>query len=756
MWASTKIKASKAHAYAWHQMLWAKYHVQLWLSKYKWKVLSICILILIGLNIGFLPKIDPLLVAYFPGESSINNLKSALISLGGALIGAAFIAFSLIMFSTQVNIERMPHGLFFRFGKDVFILLLFVATLLSGIAICFSSTLLFDVKNLSIAVSIAFWGVITIISFVIRAYERTLFLINPVNQLNMLIELVEKDLKSWERRAEKAKPLLGDGGCDHQKEGSSLKSTHDIKRTVYQQRNPHGKHLAQNAIDHAFSFFQRYAERGDYVVSAHALQTVSQINHIYVLSKGKTFFSSNLWIENPYSSDELITHSLESLRRSLTVAIGRMDEQQATQILQTISQLANIYLNIDYSDQYASKSHANLAAYHLGEAVTSILAHEMTDVVMEGVRLMGGCVSLISQHGKVNDTVALIDKIGMIALVGIGNKKNYPITVTAIQQLSNSTMVLLRSKPQELSFVFKTIKRNVSFVSEMVLKLPSIPIENSHSIYLAPYYSCQPSNLSSMMANLANAVLDADADNEDAKRVIGNFTTWSDQIFEPERKLFKQAIEAESDLLFHHIEWTITISEILVMLSNTPACEDYIKEKLQKNALRLISNLSWVPDDEKSVSIVSNYQFHETLFDAALTGYHRDCKQYLEAACECLLDWAFKGGRLRLGRGTLELSLNGLAVLALLPERDDAEVALIEDIKKKISSVAIFQEDLDNSARELRERAATLYRIGEYTTSKIEVVMKQIDAEKMQNLLTEIANVLSPNTADEEVNISIF
>ena len=81
-------------------------------------------------------------------------------------------------------------------------------------------------------------------------------------------------------------------------------------------------------IDYVFSFARRYAERGDYVVSEHALQVIGQINKLYVQHKGKTFYSDNPFVENPFSSDDLVNYSLESLRRSMIVALGRKDEQQ--------------------------------------------------------------------------------------------------------------------------------------------------------------------------------------------------------------------------------------------------------------------------------------------------------------------------------------------------------------------------------------------------------------------------------------------
>ena len=732
------------------KLLWTKYYVQTWFSKNKWKILWASFIFFVGLNIAFLSGIDLLFLARFPDTSSIENLKTVLTTLGGALIGSAFIAFSLIMFSMQVNIERMSSGLFFRFGKDSFILFMFVATLISGIAVCFSSIIARNPAHLAMAISLAFWGTIAIIVLVIQAYERTLFLIDPVKQLSTLLKSVERDLRSWERRAEKAKPLLK-GDDEDKEEKFGFKSTHDIKKSVYMQINPQGKQAAKIAIDYVFSFARRYAERGDYVVSEYALQVIGQINKLYVQHKGKTFYSDNLFVENPFSSDDLVNYSLESLRRSMIVALGRKDEQQVIQILQTFSLLMNIYLLIDYSDEHAAKTHANLAAGYLSEEVKSVFPHDMTNVVMEGLGLMGQCAELSCKFGKTTDAVSIIEEIGFITTAGITNKKFYPIIMTGMKQLSRLTMVLLRSKSHDLSFAFEKIKNNVLFVSENFLKIPSSPLEQIHGTYLGPYYSFQQSNLRLMMGNLANIILNADENNEDANHIIRNFVTWSDQIYISERKLFEQAIKANNGFLFHIIEWTESVGEILVALSNAPACDEGSKRKLQRNASWLISNLSFVPDDKESVSAVAKYKLHETLFDAAMKGHQRESGEYMEAACDCLLGWAFKGGKYELGWGILEQSLYGLAVIALLPDQMDAVEKLKDDMQRKLLKENLPQELLDRTARNIRERAATLYSLSDYSFSSIKAVMKKTNSDALQGLLGDLATILSPESTEKSV-----
>ena len=60
------------------------------------------------------------------------------------------------------------------------------------------------------------------------------------------------------------------------------------------------------------------------------------------------------------------------------------------------------------------------------------------------------------------------------------------------------------------------------------------------------------------------------------------------------------------------------------------------------------------------------------------------------------------------------------------------------------------QEMRDDAARELRERAATLYT-SEFRWSRIHSAMGGIDQEKRRALLQEIADLLSPGSAGESM-----
>jgi uncharacterized membrane protein len=100
--------------------------------RHSWKLIFPVILIFAAASFSLLPQLEPYVSAYLGGTENIQSVRALLTSVSGALIGSAVIAFSLVMFAMQVNVERMPHGLFFRFSSDKRIMLLFVGTCLTS------------------------------------------------------------------------------------------------------------------------------------------------------------------------------------------------------------------------------------------------------------------------------------------------------------------------------------------------------------------------------------------------------------------------------------------------------------------------------------------------------------------------------------------------------------------------------------------------------------------------------------------------
>jgi len=278
-----------------------------------------------------------------------------------------------------------------------------------------------------------------------------------------------------------------------------------------------------------------------------------------------------------------------------------------------------------------------------------------------------------------------------------------------------------------------------------------------HSAYLAPYYSLTTTqSLGAWLADLANALTKAEANNQDASTVIRNIEQWAENLYRTEKEALLIAIEKRSHFTFDVIHWIAHVTKLLVFLSRAPAANDRVKQELPRHALWLIGVLSWIPNDKDTTAFVETFGVTELLFEVALDTMVQGDDEVSKAAGDILFSWAFKAGRHAVGWSILERSLSALATLALW--QDDpapAERLKVELAKRLNTENAPEQEMRDDAARELRERAATLYKSG-FRLSRIHSAMAEIDQEKMQALLQDIADLLSPGTAGEPLNLGVW
>lgn len=191
------------------------------------------------------------------------------------------------------------------------------------------------------------------------------------------------------------------------------------------------------------------------------------------------------------------------------------------------------------------------------------------------------------------------------------------------------------------------------------------------------------------------------------------------------------------------IYWITGVTEILLAVSNAPACDHHSQEELRKHARWLIATLTWIPDDKDTVTFVENFRMTETLFEAAMDARNRGCDDIAKEIGESLLSWTFKGGRYETGWGVLERGLCGLAAFVLLGG-DEQVVELRTAIAARLSGDAAPEREIrERAARRIVERAANLHRHGHWS-SRIDMAIAQSDHAKLRSLLEEIAGLLSP------------
>jgi hypothetical protein len=677
---------------------------------------------------------------HFENSERLTDLRSWLFQLGAALIGAVAIVASLVLFAMQVNIERMPHGLFRRLSSDARLMGTFAGAFVLAMAVgCMGFAV--NANGVGYVVVSAIYASGLVLLLFLLAYRRALTLVNPLRQLELLVAAAAYDLGKWNKRANRSRPLLVDTSAERSRNDSQQ----DMAKVLFFRANPGWTSEAEQQVKHAGSFARRYSEVGDYEVSRAALGAIAAINREYVAAKGRTFFSHPGIFDNPLATDAFINETLELVRQHVKAGAKRGDEEQVEQGLQTFASLVSVYLSIGYSSEDDSKTHAKLAAGYLGEATTSVLPLDVPDVLMEGIRQIQECAVRMIALADPDDAIQLSERVSAIGAASAIRTTLHPVVALCAQTLSDLTFALIAyRKGRETRFALKQLIEQMQFVAKSFLKVPDTPYMSTHGSYLGAYYSLTTRNsLAERLTQVVNAISDAKTGDKDAVKVLRNLQHWSENLHQSVKDLFVEAISVRSFFSHHLMQWIPHVAKVLLVASKAEICPDHIRTKLEKDALWLISQLSWVPDDEKAIAYVEAFQLTEVFFEAALDARGRGFVHFSIEVEKLLLSWTFKAGKRERGWGTFERGLRGAAVLAVMAG-ETQEAALVERIQKLLGSEQAPPNDIRaRVAGELLERSEEGVHDADGHFA-IDRSMAAVDPAKFGALLSKIAIVVAP------------
>jgi hypothetical protein len=128
---------------------------------------------------------------------------------------------------------------------------------------------------------------------------------------------------------------------------------------------------------------------------------------------------------------------------------------------------------------------------------------------------------------------------------------------------------------------------------------------------------------------------------------------------------------------------------------------------------------------------------------------------FFDTAWKLSMKWALEGGRNHTGWGTLERWLTALCALALRGHVNRADQLKAELTNRLQSAEAPSQELRDRAARNLREKAEEI-RERELELDLVERILADNDRLRTQTLLRDVANILSPRTAEEPIRPAGF
>ncbi|MCD9125774.1 hypothetical protein [Luteimonas fraxinea] len=714
-----------------------------WRKRHGMKLFTIILLTAVLVSILMMPYLQHVVGDFFTSDERLATLRTLLGGTGTALIGAAAIAFSIVVFAMQINVERMPHGLFRRLSSDRRLLGSFLGSFATALAVT-ATSLIPDSGWAAAGITAAVWGIAVIVLFFLYAYRRALQLINPIEQLTLMSLEVQQDLRRWEKLATTVTALV-DMNVARDSVEHRAENKFDAAKSEFFRVNAHWTKPALRAINYAVSYAKRFAEQGDYEVTDYAFQRVMLINATYCAAKNGTFVGNNLLFEVSGATDGFINASLEQLRQTMQAALTKGDERLAESTLRAIAGLYGVYLEIDYPQRGGSKYHALLAAGYMGSAVESVVPHNMPDLMMEGIRLMGRSSRVAIERTVPTDITSTADKIATLSQVGVIRANHQPVTLTGFEQLADITFELLLNGKGDISFAIRRLRAAVTGMALSFMETLDTPLGSQHRNTLGPYFSSTSfSSLRSRLASIVNQLAETPRENSRAREIIDNIENWADQIYVTQKEMLLLAVQKRSSVTFDVISWAVGTPEMLNALSNAPACTPQAKEDLRKHAIWLVSTLSWIPDDLESVNFAENHRVTESIFEAALDGDQRGCDEFYETCKKLLMGWAKKGGGHNSGWGILERAASGLIALAIRDGTTTSADALKIQFREMLVAEGGPSPELRSSAAADLARSADEFRYSEPAYSRIDSELARLDQGAVRTLMHEIAEILRP------------
>lgn len=510
-------------------------------------------------------------------------------------------------------------------------------------------------------------------------------------------------------------------------------------------KNNHGwEKTAVQAINYCISYAKRYAELGDYDVSDYSFDRIMYINATYCSVKRGTYIEDNPLLNIFDNSDAFINLSLEHLRQTMQTALARGDEKLAASTLRGMSGLYGVYLSIEYAGRSRSKHHAMLAAGYISSAVESVIPHNMADVMMEGIKLMGrNSVNALS-YANASDIVGTIQKISIFSAVSLKNTVLQPVTLTAFSQFSDINIQLIIKGDINSGFTMDILQKSISEAAIVFLHTEDTPINSRHSYILSPYYSvANDAGFISRIKEIVNYLVDNKIEAKSSRVIIKNVEKWAEKLYQSQKEVLLVAANKRSSFIYDLIPWNVMVCEVLLAISESQLCDEYHSEKLKRHSVWLIATFSWLPDEQEVVTFVNNGSFVDSIFEAAMMGLTRNSPDFYDMCKKILEGWVKKTAEHVSTRSGFEEAIKSLVALTVKEGTVDARNKLLEKIKDIISQIKSPSKELrELTARHLLSNAKDYrYRAGFY--SSVDIFLSQCDTDSMVALFTKIAEILN-------------
>lgn len=580
---------------------------------------------------------------WIPSQETSKALSALFLQAGSALIGAAALLLSILLFSVQSNFDRLPFGLFRRVSSDLRMLLAFAGAF--GLAVLVASlSLLSRPQHLAGAAVIALSAVLAILLLLVYVLSRSVVILNPVRQLDSLVRQASREfarMLEYFDRVVARENLQPAASLDEAASPQRGARKFDAERFAFLEQNKGWEATASRALAYAIQVSRKHYEIGDAEVGSSALKAVIRLNEVYAGVRIGALLPYFAFDSDARSVDAFFVESLEHLRRNSQIALARGDELQLQETLKTIARLQAIYISIEPAAPMCEAYHSNLAATHLA-AVTKNSVARHPDAGITGVRLLGECSRQFatSEHGTYVGQVAT--ELSEIAIKALGDAESRPVAKIAVEELSRTAVLLLASDLEDVDAPLRVVQEQIRTAALAALHLPAIRGMGPRFCLAYHYSTSEAESFLTSLTKLADIIASGGENEAKSRLILEKIADWSEGLRVPERALFTAAISLRSEVTYDLVHWVSYVGRTLLLLGQTGGLFPDVRERLEKSAIWLMSYYSWIPEEPEVVEFGSRCQVEEALLRIAIEIDQISGAELFVEGCRQILGWGFK------------------------------------------------------------------------------------------------------------------
>ncbi|NOQ31410.1 MAG: hypothetical protein GQ570_09830 [Helicobacteraceae bacterium] len=663
-----------------------------------------------------------LLFTYIPDTETVKAFNSLFLSVGASFISATAIIFSIIIFTLQINNERLPHGMFKKISRDTRLLSSFIMAVILSVLITICS-LISDTSTIFYVIQISITFILLILCCFIYSYTRALKLINPIYQLEAIVKSTREDLLSWDKAFKKTK---------------NKNNNNDIAKFEYFRQHPYWIDSARQGIVYCNAYSRRLIEQNDYETSERALKSIIDINIEYIEVKGKTFIRREPSSDAMTSNDKLIEDTLEEIRQNIQNALSTNDERFIISNFVTLKELHYIYSNINYINNHGDRFASNLASQYLIDGLENSISHNIPNVLLSGIRLLSDVAKKDILDFESNKIGGITHIITRLACEGMIDKELLPITKCSLDELSTITIQLLFSKEHDTNYINEEMNKHLFTIgkTEITSLHPSYSYSYSYSYFENTYYTKVSDKLIKFVNSLSNEELTNDKKIY-TKKIIENIEKWSDSICHENGELFELALTNNSDVAPQLVNFISNISKCLMKLSTLEIVDGKLSSKLEKNALWLISIFTFIKEDENVINLLEMHNFTDTIFELAVCAYSYNLIDITVEIRDILLSCGFRGQKVNDQNRILAKALgSSIYINTLLDKSCDDLIAVIK--------IELNKHDLTNEIKTTATNdLQNIFNIYPSFNLSIEKSLNSLeDREELMNYINSISELI--------------